>query len=162
MSLFCITSHPQMPLTQVAIHKRRPKSPDKTGFVVRYTSPVDSERGAELVIQTIDELMGSKTKAPGVYQARFEEVWEVYEAILMELEPAPKYPTWLRWGAFALAMAIIAGYTAAMSWLIVVWLIICAFKKQSGLVTAAETEVLFSIFDIRPILRRLLNVWKGK
>ena len=162
MALFCITAHPQMPLTVAAIHKRRPRSPDKSGFVVRYESPADNVRGAEMVISALDELMGERTKAPGVYQARFEEVFELYGRILDDLAPPPKYAAWQRWGAFGLAMALIAVFTAVMSWLIVVWLIICAFKKQSGLVTAAETELLFSIFDIRPILRHLLKVWRNE
>jgi hypothetical protein len=164
MPFFCISVNPRLPVVVAAIHKKRPHGADRDGFSARYIAQLDANgvRGAELVIAQLDDLMGSKTKAPGTYQSSYQEVRELFDAIMQDAPKPEPRPVWLRWLALLTALALAAIMAVTIPWAVLFWLFWSAIRSVNGLVLAAETEVLFSILDWRPTITRLIAYWRFK
>lgn len=156
MPFFCISDHPQLPIIRVLIHKKMPKPIDKEGFRLRYTTtdlPETAVQGAQLAIEALDESMGPRTKAPGMYQAKYDEVRRAYQAIL-DKAPKPRgRPILLRIAAGLLAIALMFAMGFCLTGGIIIWMVVCAFKHQSGLLTMAETAIVWRILDWSPTIR---------
>jgi hypothetical protein len=93
-----------------------------------------------------------------------QDVMRALSAIIVasseiEVKPAPK--------DFSQYVSLIAGLllTLAMCAIlplaVVGWLAICAFKRQSSLLTMYESEMVWSILDWRPTIAKLFNHWKS-
>lgn len=163
MPYFVIQTHPQLPLVVAKVVQRKPKSTDKDGFYTRYIAAVDDQatEGAEAVIEMLDEAMGDARKGPGVYQASYEAVRSAYGEIIASRQ-APRHHVAVRIASGVAALLLTIAFTAAVTLGTIAWLFVSAFKKQSGLLTMAETAVLWSIFDWRPLIRKLARIAYGK
>lgn len=161
MPVFSIYDHPQMPVVMVRVCKRRENS-TKDGFRLRYCAELSakSEEHADDVISTLDEAMGTATKAHGVYQAKYDDVRRVYEGLLNSVGSSSGGPTDT---GLLRALALMAGICLTIAMVVIVpmvtifWLVVCAFKRQSGLVTMGETFVMGNIFDWRPLIHKLFH-----
>lgn len=162
MPFFCISDHTQLPLVRAGIEKRRPQATAKDGFRLRYCAEVSESAlpGAEQVLEMLDDAMGSATKAPGVFQANYETVRHQYQLLLDAAPKAGGRPTWLRYLALALALALALTMAAIIPWVIFMYLFFAAFQSKSGLLAAAEASFIWSIFDWRPTIRKLVNYWR--
>lgn len=156
MPYFSISDHPKLPVTVARVTDRRPKPVDKDGFRLRYVAETPEDpTGAEIALNRLDESFGSKCKAPGVYQASYEEVRQVFQAVLDEAPKPPRPPLVLKILA-GCGIAVCFAWSALVGpWAIIGWIVICMFKKQSGLLTMGETAVVWSIFDTRLLVTRL-------
>ena len=161
---FCLLTLPQLKITVAKIVERRPKNVDKDGFELRYLCALNGHgvRGAEIVINDLDVHFGDRTKAVGVYQVPYEKVHSRLQIILNNA-PQPWYrkmPVRIAAGIAAAALMVAMGFVATA--VTIGWLAICAFKKQSGLLTMAETAVVWKIFDWRPMIQRLTRIALGR
>jgi hypothetical protein len=161
MPYFCLLAHPQMPLVRATVEKK-PRRETKDGFVLRLSIPIPEEwlEHADGVISELDTAMGKATKAHGVYQARYEAVLDAYRGLDRDPEPFDASPV-LRPAALMLALGLTVGMCALLPGAILMFLFVTAFKKQSGFATMAEATILWSIFDWRPLIRKLLVYSKG-
>ena len=145
---FSIASHPQLPLVVAKATERRPKDVDKDGFQLRYIAALDGA-ASDYIVELLDGAMGPKTKAPGVYHAKYDEVREALQNILDDA-PKPKAPPMVfrvLAGIAAVALTAAFGFFAVAG--TIFWLAVCAMKRQSGLLTMAETAVVWRILDWR-------------
>lgn len=78
--------------------------------------------------------------------------------------PATSRPTqWnqgLRVGALILAVVLAMAMAAILPQVTIMWLIITTLRNQSGLRAMAETAVVWSIFDWRPAIHKLIAYWR--
>lgn len=160
MPLFVIRDHPKLPVVVARIEKRREET-DRDGFRLRYVAkiPEGHADAARTVIEMLDDRMGKATRAPGVYQAKYEAVREAYSEVL----PVPavrKRPLWLRCLAGATAFALIFGMIACLTFVVPFLLFFGAIKKQSGFAFMAEVALVTDFFDWRPTIARLIDYAK--
>lgn len=155
---FCLYSHPQLPLSLASIEsKRRDKTKD--GFELRYIVAISDATQGDHVISLLDDMLGDATRSHGVYQARYENVHAAYKTLL----DAAMVPEGINWTPMLQAAAMIAGIslTVAMCVLlpmaVIFWAVISMFKRQGGITAMAETAVVWSIFDWRPIIHKLFH-----
>ncbi len=162
MPFFDVYDHPQMPLTRIVVEDRsRPVTKD--GFRLRRSVDLahSSREHGLAVIALVDAAMGAKTKAPGVYQARYDEVRAAIEALPRRPKPFDPHP-YLRWPALAAGIALTAAMCVAVPIVTVMFLIVSAIKRQSGFAAMAEATIIGSIFDWRPFIHRLFRYFKGR
>ena len=153
-----------MPIVLVAIHEKRPKDTDKDGFQLRYIAEVHGTaiEGAQITIEMLDEALEQKRRDSGVYQCKYQEVRDALQ-VIMDAAPKPWTSNiFVRIGAGLLAFALTMVMGAAVAAGTLFWLVVCAVKKQSGMLTMAETAVMWSILDWRPIIHPLIRIALGK
>jgi hypothetical protein len=155
MPYFSVRHAPGMPLVIVDVTDLRPKVKAKDGFEVFYCVKIEPSAvlGAEIVIDRLGIIFGTRTKHRGVFQAKLDDVWS---AVVSELEAAasiPRYSVPERVGAGAAALALLFVSCAVATPCVLAWMVVCAFRKQSGLRAMAETAVVFSLFDFRRPIR---------
>jgi hypothetical protein len=157
MPYFCIFAHPQMPLVRASVEKRR-KDLTRDGFALRYSVDVSDQppEHCEQVIGLLDAALGSRTKAHGVYQAKFEDVMSAFEGLPRD-PPPTDHSDWLRPFALMAAVALTVGMCVLLPLAVIFWMFIAAVQRQSGLVTMAESAVVWSILDWRPTIHRLIH-----
>jgi hypothetical protein len=168
MQYFTVSKHESIRLTRVDVRPKAPKFhvTDKSGFVLVLCVALDDEDaefGARGVMKAMDEMMGVKTKAPGIYQADVREVIELYESIMEQApEPGPSHSPLQRVMAGVAAVVLLVWTCGVGVWAMLIWLIICGFKNQSGLLTMAETSVVWSIFDCRRLIQHYGRIALGR
>ncbi len=158
MPHFCLYDHPQFGLVNAKVTKRR-EDTTKDGLRLRYIVELDEagQNNADNVITMLDDAMGKRCKAHGFYQAKYEDVYAVYKDLLDASirENTPLDTGLLRAAALMLGVALTGAMCFLLPMVILAWLIICAFKSQSGMLTAAESAVVWTIFDWRPLIHKL-------
>ncbi len=145
-----------MPLVQITVEDRQRLVPDKFGFRPRYSLPIESKPHANDVVSTFDRLMGFRTKAPGVYQATYDEVRGAYQTLLDEVPPDRMRP-YLRTLAFFGAMTLLLVMCFVLPFALFGFLLMTALRRQSGFEAMYEGTILWRLLDWRPTIRRLLD-----
>jgi hypothetical protein len=163
MPYFSVRHVPNMPLVLVDVTDLKPKVRGKDGFELFWCVEVfeGNLRGAELAIERLDERMGSRRRHRGVYQAKLEDVWAELSAILAEhaaQASAPLLTPMERVACGVAAAALLFVMTAIAVPATIAWMVVCAFRKQSGLHAMADTAILFSIFDWRALIHKLARM----
>lgn len=160
MALFCIFSHPQLPLVRISIEPKR-KNETRDGFVLRYMLeiPKDGSDHADDVIHTIDDAMGKCTRAHGLYQTTYEVVKATYDDLLADaMADRPiDYAPVLRAAAVIVATLLTIAMSVILPLVTMLWLFISAIKNQSGIRAMAESAIVWSIFDWRPLIHKLFH-----
>lgn len=160
MPFFCIFHHPQLPLIRVSVEPKR-KDQTRDGFVLRYIMDVGphNAKHADDVITTLDGLMGKSTRAHGLYQTTYEAVRAEYDDLLgraTDDRPLDVSPM-LRAAAVIAAILLTIAMCVILPTVTLLWLFLSALKRQGGLTAMAESAVVWSIFDWRPIIQRLFH-----
>lgn len=85
MAFMTISQHSQLPICEAKVVKRIKPSKE---WVLRYQmDDVVEDQGP---IALLDERMGKLCKAPGVYAAKFETVYDAWREVLRSAPPAPE------------------------------------------------------------------------
>lgn len=159
-----ISYHSVLKFTIAQIVEKAPKPVDRDGFELRYIAALDqaSLLGAQTVIDKLDVHFGKRTKSEGVYQAPYEEVRAQLQAFLDEAPRPFKRNLIVRSaaGVAAVALMFAMGFCAVGGTMF--WLVVCAFKRQSGLLTMAESAVVWRMLDWRPMIHYLVRIALGR
>jgi hypothetical protein len=151
-------------ITIIQIADKSPKPLDRDGFELRYIAGLDqaSVVGATVTIGKLNNHFGKKTKGNGVYQATYEEVRAQLQVFMDEAPRPIKRNPFVRGaaGIAAVALMFAMGFCAVGGTMF--WLVVCAFKRQSGLLTMAESAVVWRMLDWRPMIHYLVRIALGR
>lgn len=159
-----ISSNSVLKLTIAQIVEKAPKAVDRDGFELRYIAALDPAgvKGAQIVIDKLDVYFERRTRAEGVYQAPYDEVRTQLQAFLGQAPRRLVRHPIVRGaaGVAAVLLMFAMGFCAVGGTMF--WLVVCAFKRQSGLLTMAESAVVWRMLDWRPMIQRLVRIALGR
>lgn len=165
MPYFCIIGHKQFPLVRVEILDRKFKT-DKNGFFAVHTVHIETDselEGAKHTIAVLDTMLQARRKASGVYQASIKEVVDVYTAIIDGQDRPEPRPMLERIAAGFAAALLFVWVTCVGTVFIICWMVLLAFRQQSGLMAVAETGFLWStLFSHRQLFKHLVEIALGR
>lgn len=165
MPYFCIIGHNQLPIVRVEVKDRKFKS-DQQGFFAVHTVHLETDSavdGAHHTIAVLDEMLKARKKHTGIYHAPLKDVIQAYEAILASTEEVVRHSTADRIAAGVTAALLFVWVTGVGTVFFICWMVILAFRQQSGLMAAAETSFLWStLFSHRQLFKRLVEIALGR
>lgn len=169
MPFLCLYQSSDKLLVRVQVQQEISPSLDESAWTLRLTARCEgkAEGTAYVLLNFIDWRFAKQLDGPGVVRASYEEVREELRRFLDHAEKhsaTPELPTpivrpstsshgpVLRVAAGALALGLFMVSIGLQVLAFFIWPVVICFKRQSSLLTAAETAFLFTILDwSRPI-----------